>query len=58
MIQGSLYFRGTGVLAEGLPQEPLKGFVTATTLHGKTLTQDVEIYQMATLQARTKAPSA
>jgi len=58
LIQGSLYFRGTGVLAEGLPEEPLHGRVTATTLHGKTLTHDVEIYRMATLQARTKAPSA
>ena len=57
LTQGSLYFRGTGVLAEGLPQEPLKGSITATTLHGTTLTHDVEIYSMATLQARTKAPS-
>jgi len=58
LTQGSLFLRGTGVLAEGLPQEPLKGSVTAATLHGKTLTHDVEIYRMATLQARTKAPSA
>lgn len=57
LVQGSLYFRGIGVLAEGLPEEPLHGKVTAITLHGKTLTQDVEIFQLATLQARAKSAS-
>ncbi len=57
LVQGSLYFRGVGVLAEGLPEEPLHGTVTATTLHGKTLSQPLEIYRMATLQARASAAS-
>jgi hypothetical protein len=57
LVQGSLYFRGVGVLADGLPEEPLNGSVTATTLHGKTLSQPVEIYRMATLQARASAAS-
>jgi hypothetical protein len=58
LVQGSLYFRGVGVLAEGLPEEPLHGNVTATTLHGKNLSQPVEVYRMATLQARAKAAQA
>lgn len=57
LIQGSLYFRGKGALADGLPDEPLRGRVTATTLHGKTLAQDVEIYRLATLQAKARAAS-
>ncbi|MBZ5725156.1 MAG: hypothetical protein LAP87_09185 [Acidobacteriia bacterium] len=57
IVQGSLYFRGVGKLAEGLPEEPLRGNLTATTLHGKTLIQPVEIYWMSTLQARANAES-
>jgi hypothetical protein len=51
-IQGSLYFRGTGPLAEGLPTEPLRGTVAVETLHGKQLSQPVRVYWLATLQAR------
>jgi hypothetical protein len=52
LVQGSLFFRGRGTLNEGLPDEPLRGKVVAGTLHGKTLSQDVEVYRLATLQAR------
>jgi hypothetical protein len=58
LVQGSLYFRGVGVLAEGLPEEPLNGTVAATTLHGKILSQPVEVYRIATLQAKATATSA
>jgi len=55
-LQGSLYFRGVGLLAQGLlPEEPLHGKVTARTLHGKTLSQDVKIYRLGTLQAKAKS---
>jgi hypothetical protein len=51
-VQGTLYFRGVGVLAEGLIQEPLPAKLTATTLYGKLLSHNaVQIYKMTTLQA-------
>ncbi len=50
-IQGSLYFRGTGPLANGLPTEPLSGTLVAETLHGERLSQQVQVYWLATLQA-------
>lgn len=57
LVQGSLYFRGVGAIAEELPEEPLRGEITATTLHRKVLSQDVEIYRLTTLQARAKSAS-
>jgi hypothetical protein len=56
-VQGSLFFRGKGALGEGLPEEPLHGKVLAATLHGKTLSRDVAIYRLATLQAKARAAS-
>ena len=57
LVQGSLFFRGKGSLEEGLSEEPLHGKVVAGTLHGKTLSRDVEIYRLATLQARARGAS-
>jgi len=57
-IQGSLFFRGKGTLADGLPEEPLPGRIVAETLHGKKLSEEVEVYRLATLQARVKSASA
>lgn len=57
LVQGSLFFRGEGALEEGLSAEPLHGKVVAGTLHGKTLSRDVEIYRLATLQARVRDSS-
>jgi hypothetical protein len=55
-IQGSLFFRGKGPLAESLPDEPLHGRIVAETLHRKKLSQEVEVYRLATLQAKAKSP--
>lgn len=52
LVQGTLFFRGTGPLAEGLPAEPLRGKLFAETLHGKQLSQQVQVYSLATLQAK------
>ena len=57
LVQGSLFFRGKGALEEGLSAEPLRGKVVAGTLHGKTLSKDVGIYRLATLQARARGAS-
>jgi|SRR5579871_2474675 len=51
-VQGTLFFRGTGPLREGLPTEPLRGMLFAETLHGKQLSQQVQVYWLATLQAK------
>lgn len=52
LVRGSLYFRGRGALAYQLPDEPLRGKITATTLHGKSLSDKVDIFRLATLNAR------
>jgi hypothetical protein len=58
LVQGSLFFKGKGAIAEAIPEEPLRGRVDAETLHGKKLSQDVEIYRLTTLQAKATAASA
>jgi hypothetical protein len=58
LVQRSLFFRGRGILAEGLPEEPLRERVVAETLRGKELSQDVEVYRVVTLQTKARSASA
>lgn len=48
--QGQLFFRSRGALQQGLPEEPLRGHLTATTLHGRKLACEVKVYRLTTLQ--------
>lgn len=57
-IRGSLFFRGKGILAERLPEEPLHGKVVAETLQGRKLSQDLDVYRLVTLQAKAASGSA
>jgi hypothetical protein len=48
--RGTLFFRAAGILPKELPEEPLVGRLTATTLNRIGLSADVRIYRMSTLQ--------
>jgi hypothetical protein len=48
-IQGTLFFKDVGKLAEELPREPLIGMLTAKNLHGKTFARNVQVYRLVTL---------
>ncbi len=52
MTRGSLFFPGDPTWKEGLPEEPLRGRVTARLFLSKPLEQDVEIYTIRTLRER------
>jgi hypothetical protein len=56
-IQGTLFFRGAGILSNELPEEPLSGRLVATTVKRLELSVDIQLYRMSTLQQNPRLAS-
>lgn len=56
-VRGTLFFRGEGVLQENIPEEPLQGRLTATTVNQLELSSDIRVYRMVTLQQHPELSS-